>query len=139
MTATPFNQKTIDEFHAKNSRGVGPWGDNLLLMTSKGAAGGDITTPLVNRREGESYVVIASKGGAPDDPGWYTNVQANPEVDIEVPADGGTRHVTVRARVTTEPERSRLYAYMTEAWPAFADYTTKTDRVIPVVVLEPVD
>jgi len=138
MTATEFNQKTIDEFHAKNGRGVGPWGDNLLLMTSRGAAGSDVTTPLVNRKEGNNYVVIASKAGAPDDPRWYSNVQAHPEVDIEVPAEEGTTHLKVRARVTAEPERSRLYAYMTEAWPAFADYTQKTDRVIPVVVLEPV-
>ena len=139
MTATPFNQKNIDEFHAKKGRDVGPWGDNLLLLTSRGASGGQVTTPLVNRREGKNFVVIASKGGAPDHPGWYESIQAHPDVEIEVPADEGTQHIRVRARVTTEPERSRLYAYMTEAWPAFADYTKKTDRVIPVVVLEPVD
>ncbi|MGI8609809.1 MAG: nitroreductase/quinone reductase family protein [Candidatus Dormibacteria bacterium] len=139
MTATDFNQRTIDEFHAKQGRGVGGWGDALLLMTSKGVSSGqDITTPLVHRRDGDSFIVVASKAGAPEDPNWYRSVQVNPVVDIEVAAPEGTEHLQVRARVVADgPERDRLYAYMTEVWPAFADYETKTERVIPVVILEP--
>jgi len=141
MTATPFNQQTIDEFHARNGRGVGRWGDNLLLMTSKGARSGqDITTPVVNRREGDHFVIAASKGGMPDDPGWFRNIQKDPDVEIEVPVEGGTRTLKARARVVADrAERDRLYAYMTEIWPAFADYEAKTDRLIPVVVVEPLD
>ena len=140
MSATPFNQKTIDEFHAKNGRGVGFWGDNLLLLTSKGASTGtEITTPLVCRRSGNDYIVVASKGGAPDNPTWFRNIQVNPLVDIEVASPDGTEHHKVRARVADPVERDRLYAFMTEVWPAFADYALKTERLIPVVVLEPAD
>jgi deazaflavin-dependent oxidoreductase (nitroreductase family) len=139
VTATDFNQRTIDEFHSKDGRGVGPWDHNLLLMTSKGVkTGQDITTPLVNRQRGNVYVVVASKGGAPDHPGWLANVQANPAVKVERPAPGGgIETFEARARVVMDgPERDELYAFMVEVWPAFADYEHKTDRKIPVVLLE---
>jgi len=138
MTATAFNQRTIDEFNAKNGRGVGPWHDNLLLMTSKGARSGqEITTPLVYRRHGDDYVVVASKGGAPANPDWYHNLQVNPVVELEVAGPEGTERVRARARVVAEgPERDRLFGYMTEVWPPFSDYAAKTARTIPVVVLE---
>lgn len=141
MTATPFNQKTIDEFHAKKGRGVGGWGDQLLLMTSKGATTGtEITTPLVHRRDGNAYVVVGSNGGAPNNPNWVRNVEVDPTVDIEVASADGTEHHKVRARIVAGgPERDRLYAYMTEVWPSFADYELKAGRTIPVVVLEPID
>ncbi len=74
MKATPFNEKTIAEFHAKQGRGVGMWGDHVLLMTAKGARSGDaITTPLVYGRDGDHYVIVASKGGAPKHPTWFGN------------------------------------------------------------------
>lgn len=138
MPATAFNQRTIDEFNAKKGRGVGPWRDNLLLMTAKGAQSGqDITTPLVYRRDGDGYVVVASKGGSPQHPGWYRNLQVNPEVELEVAAPDGTERFRARARALAEgPERDRLYALMTEVWPAFAEYALKTTRIIPIVVLE---
>ena len=99
MTATDFNQRTIDEFHAKQGHGVGPWGDNLLLMTSHGPVSGDqITTPLVSRRRDGQVVVVASKGGAPDDPQWYRNIQLNPEVVLEMATDGDAE--TFRATAT---------------------------------------
>jgi deazaflavin-dependent oxidoreductase (nitroreductase family) len=139
MTATEFNQKNIDRFRAQNGRGVDPWGDNLLLLTSRGAKSGEqITTPLVHRRKGDDIVVVASKGGAPDHPRWYKNVQVNPDVEVEVPAEDGIAHLKATARsVPDGEERDRLYAYMAEVWPAFADYEAKTDRKIPIVVLEP--
>ena len=85
MKATPFNQKTIAEFHDKKGRGVGMWGDHVLLMTAKGAKSGDaITTPLVYGREGDDYIVVASKGGAPKHPTWFGNITANPQVEVEV-------------------------------------------------------
>lgn len=138
MTATAFNQKTIDEFHANHGRGIGPWGDNVLLMTAKGARSGEpITTPLVYRGEGDSYIVIASKGGAPHNPAWLTNVKTNPEVEVEVAKDDGTERFKARAQVLDGgPERERLYAEQAKIWPPFLEYQKRTSRVIPVVVLE---
>jgi deazaflavin-dependent oxidoreductase (nitroreductase family) len=138
MGATPYNQKTIDEFHAKRGRGVGPWGDHLLLMTARGAKCGEaITTPLVYRNDGDRYVVIASKGGAPMHPAWLANVTSNPEVEVEVAKDAGTEEFKARVRVIgVGPERDRLYAEQAKIWPGFLDYEKRTTRVIPVVVLD---
>ena len=138
VTAIPWNQKTIDEFHAKQGRGVGPWKDNLLLMTSTGRRSGEsITTPLVYRRDGDRLVVIASKGGAPEHPKWLANVRANPEVEVELASDGGTEKFKARVQVLEHgPERDRLYEQQATVWPAFLDYQKKTSRVIPVVLLE---
>jgi deazaflavin-dependent oxidoreductase (nitroreductase family) len=138
MSATDWNQRTIDEFHTKKGLGVGAWRDNLLLMTSKGAkTGQEVTTPLVYRRQGNEYVVVASKGGAPEDPQWYRNLKANPLVEVEVASPPETEQFQARARaVPNGPERDRLFAYMSEVWPAFNDYAKRTERVIPVVILE---
>jgi len=138
VKAIPWNQKTIAEFHAKKGLGVGMWGDHVLLMTAKGAKSGDeICTPLVYGREGEDYVIVASKGGAPSHPSWFGNIKANPEVDVEVAKDGGTETFKARARaVDNRAERDRLYEDMTKIWPSFKDYQTRTQRVIPVVILE---
>ena len=138
MKATPFNQKTIAEFHAKKGRGVGMWGDRVLLMTAKGAKSGEaITTPLVYGREGNDYIIVASKGGAPQHPTWFGNITANPEVEVEVANNNGTETFKARAQVVeSRHERDRLYKEMSKIWPSFADYQTRTDRLIPVVVLE---
>ena len=138
MKATPFNHKTIDEFHAKKGRGVGMWGDHVLLMTARGAKSGEaITTPLVCGREGDNYIVVGSKGGAPTHPTWLGNIKANPDVEVEVANDTGTETFKARARVVESgQERDRLYKEMTKIWPAFADYQTRTERLIPVIVLE---
>ncbi len=138
MKASPFNLKTIAEFHDKKGRGVGMWGDHVLLMTAKGAKSGEaITTPLVCGREGEDCIVIASKGGAPTHPAWFGNIKANPEVEVEVPTDSGTEKFKARAHVVDDrAERDRLYGEMTKIWPSFADYQKRTDRLIPVVRLE---
>jgi deazaflavin-dependent oxidoreductase (nitroreductase family) len=136
--ASPFNQKTIDEFHAKKGRGVGRWGDHLALMTAKGAKTGDaITTPLVCGREGGDYVIVASKGGAPMNPTWLSNLRANPEVEVEVPTTNGTEKFRARARVVeSREERDRLFKEMCKIWPSYAEYQTRTDRLIPVLILE---
>jgi deazaflavin-dependent oxidoreductase (nitroreductase family) len=138
MKAIPWNQKTIAEFHEKKGLGVGPWGDHVLLMTAKGVKSGDaITTPLVYGREGDDYVIVASKGGAPKHPWWFGNINANPEVEVEVATNGGTEKFNARARnVESRVERDRLYDDMCKIWPSFRDYQTKTDRLIPVVILE---
>jgi deazaflavin-dependent oxidoreductase (nitroreductase family) len=138
MKAIPWNQKTISEFHEKKGLGVGPWGDHVLLMTAKGVKSGDaITTPLVYGREGDQYVIVASKGGSPKHPAWFGNIKANPEVEVEVANANGTETFKARAQVVeSRAERDRLYEEMSKIWPSFKDYQTKTERLIPVVILE---
>ncbi len=138
MTAIAWNQKTIEEFHARRGRGVGAWRDNILLLTAKGAQSGDsITTPLVYRKDGDHYVVVASKGGAPQHPKWLHNLERNPIVEIEVAKGSGTETFKAKAKpIMSGQERDRLYAHLTEVWPSFRDYQERTERTIPVVVLE---
>jgi deazaflavin-dependent oxidoreductase (nitroreductase family) len=137
VRATAWNQKTIDEWHAKKGRGVGMWGDHVLLMTAKGAKSGDlITTPLVFGREGDDYIIVASKGGAPTNPTWFNNLNKHPEVEVEAPVAGGTEKFKARAHVVTDrSERDRLFKEMTKVWPSYADYETRTERLIPVLLL----
>jgi deazaflavin-dependent oxidoreductase (nitroreductase family) len=139
VKATPFNQKTIAEFQANQGRGIGMFGDHVLLLTARGAKSGEaITTPLVYGRDGDDYVIVASKGGAPKNPAWFGNIKANPEVEVEVASAHGTEKFKARARVVdSRAERDRLfYEEMSRIWPAFREYETRTERLIPVVVLE---
>ncbi len=111
---------------------------HVLLMTAKGAKSGDpITTPLVCGRQGSDYVIVASKGGAPTNPTWFGNIKKHPEVEVEVPTDQGTERFKARARVIEDrAERDRLFKEMCKIWPSYADYEKRTDRLIPVIVLE---
>lgn len=129
-----WNKDTIDRFRAQGGKGVGPFGDKLLLLTTRGAKSGTVrTTPLVYHRDGDRYVIAASKGGAPSHPSWYHNLVKHPDAEIEV----GTEKFKVRARpIAKGPERDRLYEAHGENFSAFRDYPKKTSRVIPVVVLE---
>jgi len=129
-----WNARVIDEFRAKRGRGVGPWGDNLLLLTTRGAKSGVLrTTPVVYHRDGDRYVIAASKGGAPTHPDWYRNLVKYREAEIEV----GTERFKVRATpIPKGPERDRLYEAHGNMFATFRDYSKKTTRVIPVVVLE---
>jgi deazaflavin-dependent oxidoreductase (nitroreductase family) len=138
VKAIPWNQKTIAEFKAKNGLGIGMWGDHILLMTAHGAKSGEeITTPLVYGRDGNDFVIVASKGGAPQNPKWFGNIKANPDVEVEVASPGGTETFKARAQVVEDrSERDRLYAEMTVIWPSYADYQRRTERLIPVVILE---
>jgi deazaflavin-dependent oxidoreductase (nitroreductase family) len=129
-----WNDGIIEEFRANEGRVGGPFeGIELLLLTSVGARSGKRhVTPLVYVTDGERLVVAASNGGGPKHPAWFHNVGANPEVEIEV----GTRKFTAKAAVVPDrAERDRLYAKFVEVSPGFAEYETKTSRVIPVVVL----
>jgi deazaflavin-dependent oxidoreductase (nitroreductase family) len=129
-----WNAGVIEQFHAKGGKGIGPWGDHLLLLTTRGAKTGQIrTTPLVYHRDGDRYVIVASKGGAPSNPGWYHNLVKHREAEIEV----GTERFKVRATpITKGPERDRLYEAQGDVFAGFRVYPKKTKRVIPVVVLE---
>jgi deazaflavin-dependent oxidoreductase (nitroreductase family) len=137
MSTSPqdFNARIIDEFRANDGRVGGPFeGSTLLLLHHVGAkSGADRINPLVYNRDGDRYVVFASKAGAPTNPDWYHNLKAHPEVTIEV----GTETIGVRAEEATGEERDRLFRAQTERSPQFAEYQSKTERVIPVIVLTP--
>jgi deazaflavin-dependent oxidoreductase (nitroreductase family) len=106
-----------------------------LLLTATGRKSGEkFIFPLFYGTDGDSYIVVASKGGAPQHPGWYRNILANPEVEVQI----GTKKIKARARTAAGPERARLWQKSLEFWPPYADYQTKTTREIPVVVLDPV-
>jgi deazaflavin-dependent oxidoreductase (nitroreductase family) len=103
----------------------------LLLSTTGRSSGEQRTTPLIHRTDGDSWVVVASKGGAPENPDWYENLRANQGAMIQVKE----QRIPVRARTANGEERARLWALMTEVWPAYDEYQAKTGREIPVVVL----
>jgi deazaflavin-dependent oxidoreductase (nitroreductase family) len=105
----------------------------LLLTTTGRKSGTRRRTALIYGRDGEDYVVVASKGGAPKNPAWYLNLDANPDVDVQVFDD----NFHAKAHTAGGKERERLWAVMTQIWPAYEDYQTKTARQIPVVVLTP--
>jgi deazaflavin-dependent oxidoreductase (nitroreductase family) len=109
-------------------------GATVLLLTTQGRSSGEPrTTPLIYRADGERWIVVASKGGAPANPSWFENLAANENATIEVM----DQTVPVRATVAEGPERGRLWSLMTEDWPAYDDYQARTDREIPLVVLAP--
>ncbi|TMJ78379.1 MAG: nitroreductase family deazaflavin-dependent oxidoreductase [Alphaproteobacteria bacterium] len=108
---------------------------SLLLTTTGRKSGEKFIFPLFYGDTGKgSYIVVASKGGAPQHPGWYRNLLANPEVEVQV----GTAKMKARARTATGAERAKLWQEALKFWPPYADYQTKTEREIPVVVLDPV-
>ncbi|GII90516.1 nitroreductase family deazaflavin-dependent oxidoreductase [Sinosporangium siamense] len=127
------------EEHVKRYRETGgaeghDWNNTtVLLLTTIGRKSGQArTTPLIYQRHGDDYVIVASKGGAPDHPLWYLNLEANPNVEVQVMDEVFPAH----ARVATAAERPELWKLMRATWPAYDEYAEKTSREIPVVVLE---
>jgi deazaflavin-dependent oxidoreductase (nitroreductase family) len=132
-----WSEATIQEFHSKAGKGVGPFGDRLMLLTTVGARSGEERiSPVMYHRDGEHYVVVASKGGAPDNPAWYHNLKANPVATVEVGAETGTETFEVRAREAEGEERERMFAERVAIAPGFGDYKRQTSRRIPVMILE---
>lgn len=110
-------------------------GVRTLLLTAKGRKSGVWRrTALIYGRDGENYVIVASKGGAEKHPLWYLNLRDNPDAEVQV----GPDKVKVRARTAEGEERARLWQTMVSVWPDYNAYQEKTDRQIPIVVLEPV-
>jgi deazaflavin-dependent oxidoreductase (nitroreductase family) len=105
----------------------------LLLNTVGRKSGKKRTTPLLYIMDGEDFVLIASKGGAPTHPAWYLNLMANPDVTVEV----GDREVKVRAEEVSGAEKTRLWQKMVEMYPTYDDYQTRTEREIPLLILHP--
>ena len=107
-------------------------GTTILLLSTTGRTSGERrTTPLIHRSDGERWVIVASKGGAPEHPAWFENILADPDVEIEVKDE----LIPVRASVADGDERSRLWQLMNEVWPSYDEYQARTDREIPVVIL----
>ncbi|HMH57557.1 MAG TPA: nitroreductase family deazaflavin-dependent oxidoreductase [Galbitalea sp.] len=134
---TDFNAQIIEEFRANEGRVGGMFdGLPLLLLHHTGAKSGKSRiNPLAYQSDGGRYVVFASKAGAPTNPDWYHNLKAQPKVTIEVGADT----IDVIASEATGEERERLYRKQAERIPQFAEYEQKANRVIPVIVLTPVN
>jgi deazaflavin-dependent oxidoreductase (nitroreductase family) len=137
-SSAAFSQRDralIDDFRAHGGEVTEGFhaGRTVLLLTTKGArTGRPRIAPLVYTRDGDRFVIVASKGGAPTHPAWYLNLVADPVVTVEV----GREAFAARASVTTGAERDRLFAAHAAEFPYFAGYQRKTSRVIPVVLLE---
>lgn len=108
-------------------------GSKTLLLTTRGRKTGNATTtPLIYAEDGDNYVIVASKGGAPRHPGWYRNLSKDPDVQVQVKDDV----FAARARTAAGDERERLWRLASQQWPDYDAYQTRTEREIPVVVLE---
>ena len=128
-----WNKSIIEEFRANNGLVGGNFaGSPLLLLHTIGAKSGEARiNPVAFTMDGDQYIIIASKAGAPTHPDWYYNLVANPSVTVEV----GIEKFSAQASVSVEPERTRLFDQMIALRPGFAEYAKKTTRVLPVIVL----
>lgn len=128
-----FNKKIMAEFHDNAGKVGGPFeGIDVLILTTTGAKSGQTRwNPLVYTRDGDRFVIAASKGGAPTNPDWYHNLVANPSAVIEV----GSDVISVEAAIAEGAERDRLYAQHAARMPQFLVYAKNTTRAIPVIVL----
>jgi len=124
----------LKRYQATNGADGHIWnGVPTLLLTTQGRKSGEPRTlPLIYGQDGKRYVIVASRGGAPDHPAWYKNLAATPTVEVQVAAD----KFEARASTAKGEERARLWKLMTQIWPAYDEYQGKTSRQIPVVVLE---
>ena len=132
-----FNRNLVNDVREHGKPTSGPFlGRAVLILTTKGAKSGEErSTPLVYTRDNEHHVIVASKGGAPTNPGWYHNLKAHPVVTVET----GGEKFQARANVIDGDEYERLYKQHADINPGFWDYRKKTSRKIPVVVLERLD
>ena len=129
-----FGQEHVDRYRATDGEEGHEWlGTQVLLLTTKGRrSGGSRTVPLIYGTSGDDYLVVASKGGSHRPPAWYLNLEADPEVEVQVKGD----RFKARARDATSDEKLEMWKTMTAEWPAYDDYQRRSERRIPVVVLE---
>jgi deazaflavin-dependent oxidoreductase (nitroreductase family) len=132
---TGWVAKHIHEYVESDGEQGHTWkGVPTLLITTRGRKSGKLhRSALIYGRDGDSYLIVASKGGAPNHPAWFLNLRDNPEVELQV----GAEKFTARARIATPEEKPRLWETMAAIWPDYKKYQTKTSRDIPVVILEP--
>jgi deazaflavin-dependent oxidoreductase (nitroreductase family) len=129
-----WNQALIDDYREHGEATEGFFvGKQLLLLTTTGAKTGEQrTTPLAYSTDGDRIVIVASMGGAPTHPFWYTNILSNPDVTVEL----GREKFQAHATVASSAERRRLYDQHAGVHPGFVEYEQKTTREIPVVLLD---
>ena len=130
-----FGEAHVRRYRETNGEEGHIWreGSTILLLTTTGRnSGRKTTTPLIYGLDGDNPVIVASKGGAPQHPGWYRNLVANPAAEVQILGET----FPVRARDAEGDERERLWQMMNGIWKHYDEYQTKTDRQIPVVVLE---
>ncbi len=132
--AKNMNQQIIEEFRANGGKvGNLPGAQFLLLHTHGAKSNQERITPVLYFTEGDTYVLVAAKGGAPTNPDWYYNILAHPdEVTVEV----GTEHFKVHATIAEPAERDRIFADVARQAPNFAEYQKDNPRILPVVLLE---
>lgn len=131
-----FGQEHVDKYRETEGEVGHEWqpGVYTLLLTTTGRRSGEsYTTPLIYGEHGDDYVIVASKGGAAEHPDWYRNLEADPEVEIQV----GDQIMDATARTATGEERERLWSMMAGIWPDYDEYAKRTARQIPVVALTP--
>jgi len=132
---TLFGQEHVERYRATDGEEGHIWkeGSTILLLTTTGRKTGHATTtPLIYDLDGDNPVIVASKGGAPAHPGWYRNLLQSPDAEVQIKDE----RFRVRARTAEGEERERLWEQMNRMWPHYEEYQNKTDRHIPVVVLE---
>ena len=129
-----FGQEHVKRYRETDGAQGHEWqGVATLILTTTGRRSGEArSTPLIYGEHGNGYLVVASNGGAPEHPSWYLNVLEHPEVTVQVKGD----RFAARARPAGSEEKPELWQRMASIWPAYNDYQGKTDREIPVVVLE---
>ena len=132
---TLFGDEHVRQYEATGGKVGHDWnGTQCLILHTTGRRSGQTRKfPLIYGRAGDAYVIVASKGGAPEDPGWYRNLVAQPDAEVQV----RNQVVAVRARTASPEEKKRLWPIMTKEWPAYDDYQSGTKRDIPLIVLTP--
>ncbi len=129
-----FGAQHVERYRETGGEVGHDWeGTTVLILTTTGRKSGQKrSTPLIYQRHDGAYLVVASKGGAPDPPAWCINLEADRDVEVQV----GAERFAARARTASAAEKPAMWKTMTAAWPAYDDYQRKTERDIPVVVLE---
>lgn len=133
-----FGKEHVDRYRATDGQEGHDWeGTQTLLLTTTGRKSGEErTTPLIYAPYGDdAYMVVASKGGSDEPPAWYLNLSENPEVGVQVKGD----RFKANARTASAEEKPKAWRTMVSEWPSYDEYQRKTDREIPVVVLERAD
>jgi deazaflavin-dependent oxidoreductase (nitroreductase family) len=132
---TLYGEKHVQRYRETDGEVGHRWkrGSKILLLTTKGGKSGELRTkPLIYEQDGDRYVIVASKGGAPVHPDWYLNLREDPNVELQVLDEV----FPARARTAEGEERERLWRLVNQQWPDYDSYQAKTEREIPVVVLE---
>jgi deazaflavin-dependent oxidoreductase (nitroreductase family) len=132
---TLIGEEHVQQYQATDGQAGYLWNGvpTLLLTTTGRRSGQPRTSALIFGRDADEHLVVASMGGAPRHPSWYLNLTANPMAEIQVRAD----HIPVVARTASDDDKQRLWRIMTDVWPNYDVYQSRTDRAIPVVVLSP--